>query len=84
MQILLNDKNEIISYVTTGGASGGITVEIPEKVLDDNPLSYRYEGGSFIKNPDWAEPVPPLTELEELQLAVAELAEIIAGGVDNG
>lgn len=80
MQILLNEKNEIISYAVVGGIEGGTTAEIPDEVLGDNPLSYRFENGSFAKNTEWIPPEKPISELEELQLAVAELAEIIAGG----
>lgn len=80
MQILLNDKNEIISYAIVGGIVGGAEAEIPENVIADNPLSYKYENGSFVKNAEWLPPEKPLSEMEELQLAVAELAEIVAGG----
>lgn len=80
MQIKLNDRNEIVSFAVIGGVIGGIEVEVPENVSADNLLSYRYENGSFVKNVEWLPPEEPLSEIEQLQLAVAELAEIIAGG----
>ena len=77
MQILLNDKNEIISYAKIGGISGGITVEIPDSVLNDNPLSYLYQNWQFVKNPDYKPPTETVKtvdeQINEIQAKIDEL-----------
>ena len=91
MQILINEKSEIISYVYIGSFENGITVEIPDSVLNDNPLSYLYLNGSFIKNTDYTSPLEtaePAAQSEitisDLALAITELAEMMTEVVNNG
>lgn len=77
MQILINEKSEIIAYATVGGIIDSITVEIPESVLQDNPLSYKYENGEFIKNSDYKPPTEIIKtvdqQIEEIQSKIDEL-----------
>ena len=77
MKILLNDKNEITAYAVIGGFQGGIDVTIPESALHDNPLSYKYIGGEFVKNPDYkpsAETEKSVDQqIEEIQAKIDEL-----------
>lgn len=87
MQILINEKSEIISYVRIGSFENGITVEIPDSVLNDNPLSYLYLNGDFVKNTDYTTPLEttrppaqPEITISDLALAVAELAEMMTEG----
>lgn len=67
MQILLNDKNEITACATVGSFNGGIECVIHDSVLNDNPLSYKYIDGEFVKNPDYKPPEPPLSEVDLLK-----------------
>ena len=87
MQILINDNSEIISYVHIGSFENGITVEIPDSVLNDNPLSYLYLNGEFIKNTGYTlplettrPPAQPEITISDLALAIAELAEMMTEG----
>jgi len=104
MQILINEKNEITAYATVGTFDGGIDCIIPESVLNDNTLSYKYINSEFVKNAEYKPHVQPppglsvddvalaLADIDaqreadklETQLAIAELAEMITGGVNNG
>ena len=56
MNILINTKNEITAYATIGTFDNGIDCIIPDSVLNDNPLSYKYIDGEFVKNPDYKQP----------------------------
>lgn len=77
MQILLNDKNEIISYAIVGGIEGGIEVEIPEEILGGNPISYKYEKGKFSKITNYG--LEDLKHSKLSELAIACRATIYAG-----
>lgn len=68
MQILLNDKSEITAYATVGSFNGGIDCTIPDSVLNDNPFSYKYIDGEFVKNPDYKPPEPPESPLPKVDL----------------
>ena len=77
MQILINEKSEIISYVRIGSFENGITVEIPDSVLNDNPLSYLYQNWQFVKNPDYKPPTEIAKtvdeQINEIQAKIDEL-----------
>ena len=77
MQILINANSEIISYAIFGSFDGGITVEIPDSVLNDNPLSYLYKNWQFVKNPDYKPPTETEKsvdqQIEEIQTKIDEL-----------
>ena len=77
MQILINANSEIISYAIVGSFENGITVEIPDSVLNDNPLSYLYQNWQFIKNADYNPPTETEKtvdeQIEEIQSKIDEL-----------
>lgn len=72
MQVLINDKHDIIAYATVGSFDGGVDCVIPDSVLNDNPLSYKYIDGEFVKNPDYKPPEPPEPPLSETDLLKAQ------------
>lgn len=72
MQILINSKTEITAWCTVGSFDGGIDCTIPDSVLSDNPLSYKYIDGEFVKNPDYKPPEPPEPPLSEVELLKAQ------------
>ena len=67
-ELKLNDKNEITAYATVGSFDGGVDCTIPDSVLNDNPLSYKYIDGEFVKNVEYKPPVPPEPPLSEVEL----------------
>ena len=68
MNILINTKNEITAYATIGTFDNGIDCIIPNSVLNDNPLSYKYIDSEFVKNAEYKAPEqPPLSEVELLK-----------------
>lgn len=77
MQIAINSNNEIIAYAKIGSITNGITVEIPDSVLNDNPLSYLYQNWQFVKNPDYKPPTEIAKtvdeQIEEIQSKIDEL-----------
>ena len=79
MQIIINGKHEVLTWCIVGSFDSGIDCVIPDSVLNDNPLSYKYIDGEFIKNPDYKPPTPPETEktvdqqIEEIQSKIDEL-----------
>lgn len=81
-QIII-DENNVVSCCSIGGYIGGIDVEnIPDEVMK-KPRKWKYENGSFIPNEDYAEEKIDETEeltLEDIALAVAELAEVVMNG----
>lgn len=81
-QIII-DENNVVSCCSIGGYIGGIDVEnIPDEVMK-NPCKWKYENGSFIPNEDYVEEEFEETEeltLEDVALAVAELAEVVMNG----
>ena len=72
MQILLNANNEVISYATVGSFDGGVDCTIPDSVINDNPLSYKYIDSEFVKNTEYTPPVPPEPPLSEVELLKAQ------------
>ena len=69
MQIIINGKHEVLTWCTVGSFDGGIDCTIPDSVLNDNPLSYKYIDGEFVKNPDYKPPTPPETvDMEQMLL----------------
>ena len=59
MQILINNKNEIISFATIGGFENGIEVDnIPENFLVTfKPLEYKYENNQIFLNESYSEEI---------------------------
>lgn len=61
MKILINEKNEILGYVTTGGVDGFIEYDgkIPDEFYDKfKPKFYMLVDGVIIKNPNYVAPEP--------------------------
>lgn len=84
MQVLLNDKSEIISYAIIGDIKG-INCIIPDDVLNDNPLSYKYTKGKFIKNADYGKPTLEQAIKGKTTEINTACENAIVGGVDyNG
>ena len=77
--IILDDYN--IAYAPNEKPNIYQIAEIPEGVEIEK---YCYiEDDGFYKNPDYIAPAQPVEEqITDLQLAVAELGEIIAGGIE--
>lgn len=58
MKILLNEKNEIIGYVTDGDLVGSIEVEIPDHLLEIyEPRKLIYSNGKVKINTNYSEDV---------------------------
>ena len=76
------DNNNVVELCSIGGiVEGGINVEdIPDKVILC-PSKWKFENGKFLANEAYIEPAEEeeLT-LDDLALAVAELAEMVCGG----
>ncbi len=85
MKILIDENNVIREWQTVGGGWGDTGFETVEvEIIPDEVKAecgkFRYVDGMFEENPDYTEPERVLSETEILALAVAELAESIAGG----
>ena len=78
------DENGVIQMCSIGGRiEGGIDVEIiPDEVVEC-PAKWVYSDGKYSENPDYQPPEPPAPEITttDLAIALAELAEMITGGV---
>ena len=72
MQIIINGNHEVLTWCIVGSFDSGIDCTIPDSVLNDNPLSYKYIDGEFIKNPDYKPPEPPAPPLSEVELLKAQ------------
>lgn len=76
------DDNNVVELCSIGGIiEGGIDVnEIPDEVKVC-PSKWKFENGRFTPNEAYAEPAEKSElSLNDLALAVAELAEMICGG----
>lgn len=59
MKLLLNEKNEILSYILLGDIDGTIEYdgEIPDGFEDSfKPNFYMLKDGEIVENPDYVEP----------------------------
>lgn len=81
-QIII-DENNVVSCCSIGGYIGGINIKnIPDEVMK-NPRKWKYENGGFFPNEDYVEEEFEEAEeltLEDIALAVAELAEVVMNG----
>ncbi|MGN1137075.1 MAG: hypothetical protein ACI4SF_12760 [Oscillospiraceae bacterium] len=76
------DENNVVQCCSVGGyIKGGIDVEdIPDEVMSC-PQRWKYENGCYNVNEEYEEPaVSEELTIEDLALAVAELAEVILNG----
>lgn len=84
-KILLDKNNVVTAWQTVGGGwsdTENTIVEvdnIPEEVKE-NPTKYCFVDGKYEINLNYKPPEQPLSEMDEIRLALAELAEIVAGG----
>ena len=72
MRILINQNNEITAYAIVGSFDDGIDCTMPAIVLNDNPFSYKYIDGEFVKNTEYKPPEPPAPPLSEVELLKAQ------------
>lgn len=99
MKLVVNDKDEIISYITVGDLNGAIefTGVIPDEFEDRFKTSfYLLQNNEIVINPNYVEPTPPkpttgpTTEqvmINQLGLKYAELSakvDKLEGGGSNG
>ena len=80
-QIKIDENNVVICCSVGGFIEGGFDVEeIPDEVMAC-PSMWKFEGVKFVPNEGYVEPTfeEELT-LDDIALAVAELAEMICGG----
>jgi hypothetical protein len=74
MKLVLNEKNEILSYISLGDVEGAIDYqgEIPEDFYEKfKPSFYLLKNDEIVENPDYVEPEPPVIgpSIIEQQLA---------------
>ena len=78
------DENGVIQMCSIGGKiDGGTDVDfIPDEVMKC-PAKWVYSDGNYAENPDYQPPEAAAPEITttELAIALAELAEMITGGV---
>ena len=99
MKLVINNKNEILSYARTGGLANSIEFsgDLPiDFVAKFKPALYLWKSDGIVLNPDYVEPtIPkpttgPTTEqvmINQLGLKYAELAAKVGkleGGGSNG
>lgn len=63
MEILLNEKNEIINYAIVGHVDGftKFSGEIPEDFIDKfKPSLFLIKENTIVENPDYVAPEPPV------------------------
>jgi hypothetical protein len=95
MVLLLNEDQRIVSYANIGGIEGGIDVDpetVPENFTDDFwPGKWAYREGAFVLTgvprpepptvgPEASSTISTEQRLDEIEAALCELAEIVAGG----
>ena len=82
MQILINSKNEITACCTVGSFDDGIECVIPDSVLQDNPLSYKYIDGKFVKNTEYGKPTLSQAIIDKSSEINIACENMIVAGVD--
>lgn len=82
MKLVLNEKNEILSYISLGDVDGAVDYqgEIPEDFYEKfKPEFYMLVDGAIGENPDYVEPSSSLpTGPSDLQNIVMQQAKTIA------
>lgn len=73
---VITDRGQAIAEILVKGVYD--VEEIPEGVTE-NKYCYTLEEGFYI-NENYKEPIDETTEISEIQLAIAELYEMIEGG----
>lgn len=99
MKLVINNKNEILSYARTGGLANSIEFsgDLPiDFVAKFKPALYLWKSDGIVLNPDYVEPTTPkpttgpTTEqvmIDQLGLKYAELSakvDKLKGGAVNG
>jgi hypothetical protein len=88
MKLLLNEKNEILSYILLGDIDGTIEYdgEIPDDFEDSfKPSFYMLQDDEIIENSNYVEPAstPPVSSPTSMQEAVNKLGEVTAKIADD-
>lgn len=68
MKLVLNEKNEILSYISLGDVDGAVDYqgEIPEDFYEKfKPKFYMLVDGAIVENPDYVAPKPPVISPSE-------------------
>lgn len=87
MLVLLNSQGYVDSYALFGGLDNGIDVPDPEdeEWFGEHFEAFRYENGDLVYDEDKYEEVierksmPIIDSITELQLALAEVYELLEG-----
>ena len=84
MMIKIDSNNIITAWCTVGGNEGGLFVEnIPDKVKTAPIGKYKYVGGKFVVNADYAEPTEEPTEtVEEKIIEIQSKIDLLNQSVD--
>ena len=82
MQILINNKNEITAWCTVGSFDDGVDCTIPDSVLADNPLAYKYINREFVKNADYGKPTLSQAITDKISEINTAMAKAIIRGTD--
>lgn len=83
LQLELNDKNEIISYLKFGGIEDVTLTKydglVPDNFEDDfKPLYFMLKDNIIVENPDYVEPQPPKVNPTNEQHILMQQAMTIA------
>ncbi|MCP8855247.1 DUF2977 domain-containing protein [Latilactobacillus sakei] len=76
MKLVINDKQEIISYVSIGDMTGSIEFKgaVPAGFEDNfQPAFYLLRNNEITVNPDYVSPKPPVVGPGNLDKAIAQL-----------
>lgn len=81
MELLLNEKNEIIAYAISGGFTNGTTFEgeIPDNFYQDfKAYFFKLQNDGIVENPDYVEPKPPVIGPSDMQQMIMQQASTMA------
>nr|WP_052470477.1 DUF2977 domain-containing protein [Lactiplantibacillus plantarum] len=84
MQLLINNQQAIIGYVTVGSANQGIeyTGTLPDGFEENfKPSFYLFQNGTVVANPNYVTPVEPTPDSGPTaeQKAIAKLTTLVTG-----
>lgn len=76
MKLVINNKNEILSYARTGGLANSIEFsgDLPiDFVAKFKPALYLWKSDGIVLNPDYVEPTTPFVGPSDTDKAIAQL-----------